>query len=106
MATGAFGIALDDFHANDQFDRAPIGCHRRRDHHGRPEQRRGRSATGRCPRGTPRWGAEWKKATAKWYLRAMNIGVTASNMPNRYNAYDLDPDLQERVRPAAAAAHL
>jgi len=43
------------------------------------------------PAGTPRWGAEWKKATAKWYLRAMNIGVTASNMPNRYNAYDLDP---------------
>jgi gluconate 2-dehydrogenase alpha chain len=28
---------------------------------------------------------------AKWYLRAMNIGVTASNMPARFNYYDLDP---------------
>ena len=43
------------------------------------------------PAGTPRWGAAWKKATAKWYLRSMNIGVTGSNMPNRYNCYDLDP---------------
>jgi gluconate 2-dehydrogenase alpha chain len=90
MASGAFGVALDDFHANDQFDRtamhaiggATIAVGQS---NGRPIGYRP------VPAGTPRWGAEWKKATAKWYLRAMNIGVTASNMPNRYNAYDLDP---------------
>jgi gluconate 2-dehydrogenase alpha chain len=26
MATGAFGIALDDFHANDRFDRGAMGA--------------------------------------------------------------------------------
>ena len=42
------------------------------------------------PPGTARWGADWKKQTAKWYLRSVIIGVTGSNMPNRYNCYDLD----------------
>ncbi|TMG79739.1 MAG: GMC family oxidoreductase, partial [Betaproteobacteria bacterium] len=83
-------MALDDFHANDQFDRTAMGAIGGAtinvgQSNGRPIGYRP------VPAGTPRWGAEWKKATAKWYLRAMNIGVTASNMPNRYNAYDLDP---------------
>jgi gluconate 2-dehydrogenase alpha chain len=90
MATGAFGTTIDDFHANADFDRklrggiggATITVGQS---NGRPIGYRP------VPAGTPRWGAEWKKATAKWYLRAMNIGVTAGNMPNRYNAYDLDP---------------
>jgi hypothetical protein len=43
------------------------------------------------PAGTPRWGTAWKAATAKWYLRAMNIGASGSVMPNRWNYYDLDP---------------
>ena len=43
------------------------------------------------PAGTPRWGAAWKKATATWYLHTMAIGGSASNMPNRYHYYDLDP---------------
>jgi gluconate 2-dehydrogenase alpha chain len=90
MATGAFGTVVDDFHASEQFDRSKmaavggatiaVGMS-----NGRPIGYRP------VPPGTPRWGSEWKKATAKWYLRAMNIGVTASNMPHRYNAYDLDP---------------
>ena len=49
------------------------------------------------PPGTPRWGSEWKKATAKWYLRAMNITVTGTNMPHRYHAYDLDPTYKNAV---------
>ena len=90
MATGAFGIALDDFHANEAFDRAQMSAIGGAtitvgQSNGRPIGYRP------VPAGTPRWGSEWKKATAKWYLRSMNIGVTASNMPNRYNAYDLDP---------------
>ena len=28
--------------------------------------------------GTPRWGREWKKATAKWYNHAFNIGASVA----------------------------
>src|SRR5207253_2901255 len=62
----------------------------RGDHQRRAEQR----AADRLPAGAgghATLGRRVEEATAKWYLRAMNIGVTASNMPNRYNAYDLDP---------------
>jgi gluconate 2-dehydrogenase alpha chain len=90
MASGAFGTVLDDFHANPAFDRAPVGAIGGAtvavgQSNGRPIGYRP------VPAGTPRWGSAWKAATAKWYLRSMGIGVTASNMPNRYNAYDLDP---------------
>jgi len=90
MATGASGTVLDDFHANTAFDRGPIGVIggatiAAGGTNGRPIGYRP------VPPGTPRWGAEWKKATAKWYLRAMNVGTTSSNMPNRYHCYDLDP---------------
>jgi gluconate 2-dehydrogenase alpha chain len=90
MASGSFGTVLDDYHANEQFDRAQFGAIGGAtiavgQSNGRPIGYRP------VPEGTPRWGADWKKATAKWYLRSMNIAVTASNMPNRYNHYDLDP---------------
>jgi len=90
MATGAFGTTIDDFHADVDFDRKLMGglggaTITVGQSNGRPIGYRP------VPPGTPRWGSDWKKATAKWYLRAMNIGVTAGNMPNRYNAYDLDP---------------
>jgi gluconate 2-dehydrogenase alpha chain len=90
MATGAFGTVLDDFHANPGFDRGPLGAVGGAtvavgQSNGRPIGYRP------VPAGTPRWGSAWKAATAKWYLRSMSIGVTASNMPNRYNGYDLDP---------------
>lgn len=90
MGTGSLGAMMDDFHANSEFDRGPLkaigGATMGAGHsNGRPIGYRP------VPAGTPRWGAAWKKATAKWYLRTMGIGVTSSNMPNRYNAYDLDP---------------
>src|SRR5580704_183094 len=90
MATGAFGTVLDDFHANPGFDRGPLGAVGGAtvavgQSNGRPIGYRP------VPAGTPSWGSAWKAATAKWYLRSMSIGVTASNMPNRYNGYDLDP---------------
>jgi len=90
MATGAFGMVLDEFHASEDFDRRLAGGIGGAtiivgQSNGRPIQTRA------VPAGTPRWGVEWKKATAKWYLRSMAINVTTSNMPNRYNYYDLDP---------------
>ena len=43
------------------------------------------------PRGTPRWGTEWKRATAKWYQQRDEHQRERRVMPNRYNYYDLDP---------------
>jgi gluconate 2-dehydrogenase alpha chain len=90
MAAGALGAVCDDFHANEDFDRAAAGfigggTVRNSSSGGRPIQSRA------MPPGTPRWGAGWKQATAQWYGRSMNVRGTVGNMPNRYNYYDLDP---------------
>ena len=49
------------------------------------------------PPGTPRWGAAWKKATAKWYHHAANIAVSGSNYANRNNYLDLDPTYKDQL---------
>jgi gluconate 2-dehydrogenase alpha chain len=49
------------------------------------------------PPGTPRWGSAWKKATAKWYPRAVNIAVSGSNYANRNNYLDLDPTYKDQL---------
>jgi gluconate 2-dehydrogenase alpha chain len=90
MGAGALACRIDDFHANEEFDNgkegfiggATIGAG---SSGGRPIGYRP------VPPGTPRWGSEWKRATAKWYLRSMNISTSSSNMPNRYCYCDLDP---------------
>jgi gluconate 2-dehydrogenase alpha chain len=49
------------------------------------------------PPGTPRWGSAWKKATAKYYRHAVNIGVSGSNYANRNNYLDLDPTYRDQL---------
>jgi gluconate 2-dehydrogenase alpha chain len=49
------------------------------------------------PGGTPRWGAAWKKATAKWYHHAASIAVSGSNYANRNNYLDLDPTYRDQL---------
>jgi gluconate 2-dehydrogenase alpha chain len=90
MGAGALGMVIDDYHANPDFDRGPLGLVggaivRNSSSNGRPILSRA------VPPGTPRWGTEWKRATAKWYGRSMAIRGTISNMPNRKNYLDLDP---------------
>ena len=90
IGAGALSARFDDFHANEAFDNgkagfiggATIGVG---SSGGRPILFRP------VPPGTPRWGSDWKRATAKWYQRAMTITTTSSNMPNRYAYCDLDP---------------
>src|SRR5690606_23230695 len=48
------------------------------------------------PRGTPGWGAEWKKAIGEWYGHAMSIGSHGSNMSYRAHHLDLDPTYKDR----------
>jgi gluconate 2-dehydrogenase alpha chain len=49
------------------------------------------------PPRTPRWGAAWKTATAKWYSHAANIAVSGSNYANRNNYLDLDPTYKDQL---------
>jgi len=90
MGAGGLASAIDDFHANEDFDRGALGVIGggtigNGQSNGRPIRYRP------VPPGTPRWGSEWKHATARWYSRAMSIGGSISNMPNRANYLDLDP---------------
>jgi gluconate 2-dehydrogenase alpha chain len=89
IATGGWGTSIDDFHTNWDFDRAPHGFIGGAyisvgGSNGRPIGYRP------VPPGTPPWGSEWKRATAKWYHSALNIGASGSVMPNRYHHLDLD----------------
>jgi len=90
LCAGGTNYTFDDFNSNWEFDRGPHGFI-------------GGYITGSgfgtslpidyrpVPDGTPRWGTEWKEATAKYYQTAMRISAAGSVMPNRYNYYDLDP---------------
>jgi gluconate 2-dehydrogenase alpha chain len=95
IATGGWGTAIDDFHTNWGFDRTKHGGIGGSyitvgGSNGRPIGYRP------VPGGTPQWGSEWKRATAKWYNNAMGISASASVMPNRYNYLDLDKTYTNR----------
>jgi len=89
MATGAGGMNIDDFNG-DNFDHAGLGffggawiqCS---PSNGRP------ILTRAVPPGTPRWGAKWKEATAKWYNHSFYINASCANYAHRENYLDLDP---------------
>jgi gluconate 2-dehydrogenase alpha chain len=43
------------------------------------------------PPGTPRWGSDWKRATAKWYHHFARFTTQGSVYANRNNYMDIDP---------------
>lgn len=95
IATGGWGTSIDDFHTNWGFDRTAHGGIGGAyitvgGSNGRPISYRP------VPGGTPQWGSEWKRATAKWYHSAVGISASASVMPNRYNYLDLDKTYTNR----------
>ena len=47
------------------------------------------------PHGTPRWGAQWKKAVAHNYRRAFSIGIHGSCQSYRGHYLDLDPTYKD-----------
>ena len=96
MAAGAsHGMNIDDFNG-DNFDHGGLGffggawisCG---GSNGRP------ILTRPVPAGTPRWGKDWKKATAKWYNHAVNIGASGCNYAHRENYLDLDPTYKDAL---------
>ena len=47
------------------------------------------------PPGTPRWGGAWKKAVARYYRRALTIGIHGSCQSYRQHYLDLDPNYRD-----------
>jgi gluconate 2-dehydrogenase alpha chain len=95
VGAGALGMAIDDYNG-DNFDHAGLGfigggylaCWNT---HGRPIEHHP------TPKGTPKWGAKWKKAVADNYLRSASISTHGAVMSHRTNHLDLDPTYRDRL---------
>jgi gluconate 2-dehydrogenase alpha chain len=94
IASGAIGMCIDEFNG-DNFDHGPHGFvgggyMGAVQTNGRPLQ------STRTPKGTARWGLEWKEAVAKNYLSGYEA-VTHGGCCSYRDAYcDLDPTYTDR----------
>jgi gluconate 2-dehydrogenase alpha chain len=88
MAAGALGTAIDDFN-NGSFDHSGLGFIG-------GGYIAAYQTTGRpiywhpVPDGTPRWGAEWKKAVRKHYNSTVGLTFHGSSVPHPNNYLGLD----------------
>ena len=95
MAAGSHGTVIDDFNG-DNFDHGGLGFFggafiQASVTNGRP------ILTRPVPPGTPRWGRDWKKATAKWYNHAFNVSASGCSYAHRENFLDLDPTYKDAL---------
>ncbi|WP_336773294.1 GMC family oxidoreductase [Paenibacillus sp. MMO-58] len=93
MGAGALGSSIDDFNG-DNFDHSDLkflhGANIRFTQTGlRPIQYQP------VPAGTPKWGAEFKKATIHNSNRVLSVTGQGASMPNRYHYLDLDPEYKD-----------
>jgi gluconate 2-dehydrogenase alpha chain len=95
IATGAIGMIVDDYNG-DNFDHAGLGFVGG-GYMGAYQTNARPILTRPLPKGTPRWGAQWKKATAETYQRAMSLGVHASSYSYRDCWLDLDPTYKDHL---------
>jgi len=89
MGSGANGMTLDDYNGGSyDFEKegyiggGGISCSTSG---GRPIQYHP------TPKGTPRWGSEWKQAIVDHYNHSANVGNQGSVMAYKQNYLDLDP---------------
>src|ERR1700760_2828552 len=47
------------------------------------------------PKGTPKWGAKWKKAVVENYLKSVSLATHGAVMSHRANYLDLDPTYRD-----------
>lgn len=89
IAAGAGGMAIEELN-NDNFDHGGLGFFGGASVFLAPP---GAAPIGArpTPAGTPRWGAEWKEATAAHYLSSVAINVQGSSLTSRDNYLSLDP---------------
>jgi gluconate 2-dehydrogenase alpha chain len=93
MGSGAVGIVIDDFNG-DNFDHSKLGFIGGADI--------SQSTTGwrpianhPVPAGTPRWGAQWKKAAAHYFNRSFSMNAQGGVQAYRGNYCDLDPTYRD-----------
>jgi gluconate 2-dehydrogenase alpha chain len=89
VASGAIGMCIDEFNG-DNFDHGPHGFVG--GGYMGAVQTNGRPILGtRVPKGTPDWGAAWKKAAAENYLSSYEAATHGSCYSYRDAYLDLDP---------------
>jgi gluconate 2-dehydrogenase alpha chain len=49
------------------------------------------------PRGTPNWGAQWKRDMVKWYGRSVRFATQGCSYASRNNFLDLDPTYKDAL---------
>ena len=90
---GMIGTSIDDFNS-DNFDHSQLGfvggSYIAVQTNGATPIK-----TKLIPPGTPRWGSEWKKATAHYYRRSFSITYHASCQSYRGQYLDLDPTYRD-----------
>jgi gluconate 2-dehydrogenase alpha chain len=94
MGAGALGTVIDDYNG-DNFDHSDLGfvgggyiaC---KQYNGRP------ILYHPTPSDTPKWGAAWKEAVRKYYLRHASVVVHGSSASTPANYLDLDPTYKDR----------
>ena len=95
IASGAIGMCIDEFNG-DNFDHGPLGFVGggylgQVQSNGRPIE------TSPVPAGTPKWGAEWKKNVADYYLSSLKGGSIHASFYSYRDIYlDLDPTYRDR----------
>ncbi|MEK9198590.1 GMC family oxidoreductase [Ureibacillus sp. FSL E2-3493] len=90
---GALGIEIAEY-MGDNFDHSDVnfihGAGIRSTQYGdRP------IATNRVPKGTPNWGAEFKKQSIKYANSNFPVKTQGASMPHRENYLDLDPEYKD-----------
>jgi gluconate 2-dehydrogenase alpha chain len=89
IGAGGNGMAIDDFNA-DNFDHGPHGFVG-----GSPfwcNQAGTKPIAGvTTPPGTPKWGSQWKAATADYYTHHLSMNSHGAHQSYRDNYLDLDP---------------
>jgi gluconate 2-dehydrogenase alpha chain len=93
IGAGSLGMIVDEFNG-DNFDHRGLGFIGGGylalwTTNGRPIE------THPTPRGTPAWGAKWKKAVVENYLKACTISTHGAVMSYRGNYLDLDPTYRD-----------
>jgi gluconate 2-dehydrogenase alpha chain len=93
IGAGALGMVVDDWNG-DHYDHGPLGFLggaylAALATNGRP------ILNHPTPPGTPRWGAEWKRAVARSYLRTFRLIASGSSLPHRAAYLDLDPTYRD-----------
>ncbi|MBG9388000.1 GMC family oxidoreductase [Caenimonas aquaedulcis] len=94
IGSGALGTTIDDFNSAaftaSSTDFYGGGMITAESSGGRPIRRMA------VPAGTPRWGAEWKKAAVRYYNHTARLNVCGASMADRRNYLDLDPSSVDR----------